>query len=84
MDLRGFAASSKGKGREIADHLDGGVAQPLVFLEMLADKGELRTELARLRQFFFVYNAICRPSLRLQFCFIRASKQLGEIVGSCR
>ena len=38
---------------------------------------------ALVRQFFFVYNAICRPSLRLQFCFIRASKQLGEIVGSC-
>ncbi len=36
------------EGREIADHLDGGVAQPLVFLEMPADKGELRTELARL------------------------------------
>jgi hypothetical protein len=36
------------------------------------------------RQFFFVYNAICRPSLRLQFCFICASKQLEEIVGSCR
>ena len=36
------------EGREIADHLDGGVAQPLVFLEMPADKGELRTEFARL------------------------------------
>jgi hypothetical protein len=41
-------------------------------------------ESCRVRQFFFIYNAICRPSLRLQFCFIRASKQLGEIVGSCR
>jgi len=36
------------EGREIADHLDGGVAQPLVVLEMAADKSELRTELARL------------------------------------
>src|SRR5258707_13078326 len=36
------------EGREIADHFDGGVAQPLVFLEMSADKGELRTEFARL------------------------------------
>jgi hypothetical protein len=30
------------------------------------------------RQFFFVYNAICRSSLRLQFCSIRASKQSGK------
>src|SRR5258706_6372035 len=36
------------EGREIADHFDGGVAQPLVFLEMPADKGESRTEFARL------------------------------------
>src|ERR1700738_2868610 len=35
-------------------------------------------ESCRVRQFFFVYNAICRRGLRLQFCFIRASKQLGE------
>ena len=35
------------EGREIAEHLDGGVAQPLVVLEMAADKNELRTELAR-------------------------------------
>ena len=34
--------------REVADHLDGGIAQPLVILEMAADKSELRTELARL------------------------------------
>jgi hypothetical protein len=26
------------EGRKIADHLDGGIAQPLVFLEMPADK----------------------------------------------
>src|SRR6266536_3448572 len=36
------------EGREIADHVDGGVAQPLVFLEMPADKYELRTEFTRL------------------------------------
>jgi hypothetical protein len=36
------------EGREIADHFDGGITQPLVFLEMPVDKGELRTELARL------------------------------------
>ena len=52
------AARNVGKGlvngnpfherREIADHLDGGVAQPLVFLEMPADKDELRTEFVRL------------------------------------
>src|ERR1700730_16608965 len=35
-------------------------------------------ESCRVRQFFLVYNAICRPSLRLQFCFLRTSKQLGE------
>ncbi len=29
---------------EIANHLDGCVAQPLVFLEMTAHKSELRTE----------------------------------------
>src|SRR5438552_19084258 len=34
--------------REIADHLDGGVAQPLVFPEMPADENELRTQLAGL------------------------------------
>jgi hypothetical protein len=28
--------------------------------------------------FSLFYNAICRPSVRLQFWFIRASKQLGE------
>ena len=36
------------RGGEIADHLDGGVAQPLVFLKMPADKNELRTEFTRL------------------------------------
>ena len=36
------------EGREIADHLDGGVAEPLVVLEMTADKSELWTELVRL------------------------------------
>ena len=36
------------EGREIIDYLDGGVAQPLVFLEMAANKNELRAELARL------------------------------------
>jgi hypothetical protein len=36
------------EGREIADHLDGGVAEPLVFLEIPAYKRELRTEFARL------------------------------------
>jgi hypothetical protein len=36
------------KGREIVDHLDGGIAQPLVVVEMAADKGELRTGFARL------------------------------------
>src|SRR3954465_5039522 len=34
--------------REIADHLDGGIAQPLVVLEMAADKNEMPAELARL------------------------------------
>ena len=33
--------------REVAQHVDRGVAQPLVFLEMAADENELRTELAR-------------------------------------
>jgi len=33
---------------EIAQHLDGGVAQAFVVLEMAVDKRELRTELARL------------------------------------
>src|SRR6266566_3507757 len=36
------------EGREIGDHLDGGVAQPLVFPKMAADKNEVRTEFARL------------------------------------
>src|SRR4029453_9743537 len=52
------AARNVGKGlidgnafdqrREIADDLDGGIAQPLVFAKVPADKGQLRTELARL------------------------------------
>ena len=33
--------------REIAEHLDRGVAEPLVLLEMAADEDQLRTELAR-------------------------------------
>src|SRR5262249_58076244 len=33
---------------EIPDHLHGGVAQPLIFLEMPADKNQCRTKLARL------------------------------------
>ena len=36
------------EGREIADHFDGRVAQPLIFLKMPADKNELRTEFTRL------------------------------------
>jgi len=36
------------EGREIIDHLDGGIAQPSVVLEMAVDKSELRTEFARL------------------------------------
>jgi hypothetical protein len=36
------------EGREIVDHLDGGIAQPLVVFEMAADKNELRTDFARL------------------------------------
>ncbi len=33
--------------REIVEHLDGGIAQPLVVREMATDKDQLRTELAR-------------------------------------
>jgi len=36
------------EGREIADHFDGGVAQPFVFLEMPTDESEFREEFARL------------------------------------
>src|SRR6516164_100369 len=36
------------EGCEIVDHLNGGIAQPLVVLEMAVDKNELRTEPARL------------------------------------
>jgi hypothetical protein len=32
--------------REITQHIDRGVAQPLIILEMAADEAELRTELA--------------------------------------
>ena len=35
------------EGRKIIDYLDGRIAQPLVFLEMTANKNELRAELAR-------------------------------------
>src|SRR6516164_883975 len=33
--------------REIAQYFDGGVAEPLVFIEMSADKNEVGTELPR-------------------------------------
>jgi hypothetical protein len=33
------------EGREITDYLDRGIAQPLVILEVAADKSELRAEL---------------------------------------
>src|ERR1700730_2135478 len=33
------------EGRKIIEHIDGGIAQPLVFLEMPADKDQLRTKL---------------------------------------
>ena len=35
------------EGRKILNYLDGRIAQPLVVLEMAANKNELRTELAR-------------------------------------
>ena len=35
------------QGGEIVEHLDGGVAQPLVVLEVAADEDELRTEFTR-------------------------------------
>jgi hypothetical protein len=35
------------QGREIIEHVDGGIAEPLVVLEMAADKDRLRTQLAR-------------------------------------
>ena len=51
------AASNVGKGlvdgnsfderREVIEHRDGGIAQPLVVLEVTADKGQLRAEFAR-------------------------------------
>src|SRR5260370_40346067 len=40
--------NSLDEGCEIADHLDRGVTQPLVFLELPAHKNELRTKFARL------------------------------------
>ena len=33
--------------REIIEHVDGSIAQPLVLLEMATDKDQLRTEFAR-------------------------------------
>jgi hypothetical protein len=33
--------------REIVEHLDGCIAQPLIFRKMATDKDQLRTELAR-------------------------------------
>jgi hypothetical protein len=37
-----------------------------------------RSNLVGCASFSLFYKAICIPSLRLQFWFIRASKQLGE------
>src|SRR5262245_46883777 len=39
--------NSLDEGREIVQHLDDGIAQPLVLLEMATDKDQLRTELTR-------------------------------------
>ena len=36
------------EGREVIEHRDGGIAQPLVILEVAADENQLRAELARL------------------------------------
>ena len=33
--------------REIVEHVDDGVAEPLIVAKMAADKNQLRTELAR-------------------------------------
>src|SRR5262245_9861231 len=33
--------------REIVEHVDGGIAQPLVLVEMTIDEGEVRAQLAR-------------------------------------
>ena len=35
------------EGREIIEHLDRSISQPLVILEMAADKDQVRTKLAR-------------------------------------
>src|SRR4029077_13911204 len=35
------------KGREVIEHRDGGIAQPLVILEVATDKSQLRAKLAR-------------------------------------
>ena len=35
------------EGREIVEHVDGGIAEPLIVLEMTAYKNQLRTKLAR-------------------------------------
>ena len=53
-----LGASDVGKGlvdrdplderREVTEHLDGGVTQPLIVLEVAADEDELGAELARL------------------------------------
>jgi hypothetical protein len=39
--------NSLNEGRKIINYLDGRIAQPLVVLEMAANKNELRAELAR-------------------------------------
>jgi Amidase len=46
-DTGGSVRNPLDQRREITQHFDRGVAQPLVFLEMAGDKSELRTELAR-------------------------------------
>ena len=35
------------QGREIVEHVDGGIAEPLIVLEMTAHKNQLRAKLAR-------------------------------------
>jgi hypothetical protein len=39
--------NSLDEGCEVTQYLDGGIAEPLVLLEMATDKSELRTQLAR-------------------------------------
>jgi hypothetical protein len=77
-------------GRQVARKEEGGESQTrqdprqAEQIERCPPKAKVtRSNRVGCTSFSLFYNAICIPSLRVQFRFIRASKQLGENFYTC-